>query len=216
MLYSRREIAPREVLSSRSLSLIGIPRLFHEAEIEDYTGDKDIKEIMERYVDNIHDMYEDCVNLTFLGNNGNGKTFLSSLLLKNAYRYNYSAKRIVFSSFLSLNFKKEKTELDILSIDNTHNVEFLVIDEIGKEVSLNSGANISLLEELLKYREEKALPTIICSNLTKDKLKEKYGETFYSLITQSMILTLPEGDVRNKNFKQRKGTKILYGEDDGE
>lgn len=216
MLLTRREISPRETLSSKILSLIGIPRLFHESEIEDYTGDETIRDIMERYVENIHDMYEDCVNLTFLGNNGNGKTFLSSLLLKNAYRFNYSAKRIVFSSFLSLNFKKEKTETDILSIDNTHNVEFLVIDEIGKEVSLNSGANISLLEELLKYREEKGLPTILCSNLTEDVIIQKYGETIYSLITQSMILTLPDGDVRNKNFKQRKGTKILYGEDEGE
>lgn len=213
MLYSRREIPPRETLSTRSLSLIGIPRLFHDSEIEDYTGDENVKTLMQRYVANIHDMFADCVNLTFLGNNGNGKTFLSSLLLKNAYRYNYSARRIIFSSYIGLNFKREKTELDILSIENTHNVEFLVIDEIGKEVDLASKSNVSLLEELLKYREEKGLPTILCSNLTKESILQKYGETIFSLITQSKILTLPDGDVRSKNFRERKGVRLLSGED---
>jgi hypothetical protein len=67
MLQTRREIAPRESLSEKNLALMGIPRLLFEAEIEDYSEDEGIKEIVERYINHIHDMFDDCVNLTFYG-----------------------------------------------------------------------------------------------------------------------------------------------------
>lgn len=213
MYSSRKEMPLREVLSSKNLSIIGVPRLFHEFEISDFEGDLEVRSMMTKYVDNIHEMFDDCVNITLFGSNGNGKTFLTSLVLKNAYRNHYSARRITFSSYIGLNFGKKTDEVS-LAIQKAHEAEFLVIDEIGKEVSLQSGANIVLLEELMKYREEKGFPTLICTNLNLGDLKLKYGNTISSLISQSVKIEMNGGDERSFRFSKRRGVDIIVGEEE--
>jgi len=218
MFLSRREVAPREVLSSSNLSRIGVPRLFFNSEIDDFVGDESIKTLMERYVNNIHDMFDDCVNLTFYGSNGSGKTFITSLVLKNAYYYRYSAKRITLKRYIDLKFMPSvQKDSDVWEeINSVDNAEFLVIDEVGKEPNTKNDGNISVLEELLKYREEKGFPTIICTNLILADLKQKYGSTIHSLVTQSICLEMDGDDMRSEVFGKRKGVSILFDEGDDE
>lgn len=215
MFFSRRETPPRNSLSSTNLSRIGVPRLFFDCEVDDFVGDDEVKGIIERYVNNIHDMFSDCVNLTFYGSNGSGKTFLTSLILKNAYYFRYTAKRITLKRYIDLKFmpsdqKDDAVWEEIRTVDNS---EFLVVDEVGKEPNTKNDGNISVFEELLKYREEKGFPTILCTNLTLENLKEKYGSTVHSLVTQSVCLEMDGGDMRREVFENRKGVSILFDED---
>lgn len=211
---TRREVKPRETLSQTNLSRIGIPRLFFDAEIDDYHSEGADYKILRNYVKYIHDMFEDCVNLTLYGSNGSGKTFVTSIILKNAYRYYYSAKRTTFTYFMSISFKPDKAEDDKEYLRQVFESEFLVIDELGKENNLKTLANISLLENLMKYREEKGLPTIICTNFTLEGIKEKYGDTIHSLVMQSVRLEMIGNDLRNEVFKKRGAIALLQGDDE--
>ena len=208
---TRREVAPRKTLSPANLARMGIPKLFFEAEIDDYVGDSNKKKLFTNYINNIHDMFDDGVNLTLYGNNGSGKTFVTSIILKNAYRHYYSAKRINFTHFMSLTFSADKSDEDKEYIKQAYESEFLVIDELGKENDTKSSSNIALLEQLMKYREEKALPTIICTNLSLEGIKELYRDTIYSLVSQSVKMEMDDFDMRKDFFGKRKGIVKLFG-----
>lgn len=216
MHFSRRETSPREILSSKNLSRIGVPRLFFDCEVEDFEGEDHIKKLIQRYCNNIHDMFEDSVNLTFYGSNGNGKTFLTSLILKNAYYFRYTAKRITLKRYIDLKFMPSiQKDSDIWEeINAVDNAEFLVIDEVGKEPNTKNGGSVSVFEELMKYREELGYPTIICTNLNLDDIKEKYGTTLSSMIGQSVRIEMVGDDMRNTTFKRRNGVSILFDEEE--
>ena len=55
----------------------------------------------------------------------------------------------------------------------THDVSFLVLDEIGCTTMANDER--LLLDELLKHRYEQRKPTVLISNLPLDPLKEFLG-----------------------------------------
>jgi hypothetical protein len=66
----------------------------------------------------------------------------------------------------------------------------------------------------MKYREERGLPVIVCTNLNLDDIKKKYGSTFYSMIDQSLKLEMRGNDKRKDVFKHRRGVAILLGEEE--
>jgi len=213
-MQTRREIPQREVLSEKNLALMGIPRLLFDAEIMDYKEDEELKDVINRYINNIHDMFEDCVNLTLYGSNGNGKTFLTSIIMKNVYRSYYSTQRTTVAKYISTLWNSDKSDKDWAYLERVKNVEFLVIDELGKEPVTKNGNELIVLDELMKGREEQGFPTIICTNLNLDDIKKKYGATFYSMIKQSVCLEMRGDDKRNEVFKHRKGVALLLGEDE--
>lgn len=149
-------------------------------------------------------MYEDCINLTLLGSNGSGKTLISLIIFKNAYRNRYTFKRISFPEYISIVFSSNKSEEDMREIDKIRSIKFLVIDDLDKEYDAKSEANVILLINLLKYGEDKGLPTIICTNLDLSSIRDRYGETVYSLIENSYSVEMLHEDMRRGSFKPKK------------
>lgn len=182
----------REEISERSLILMGIPKKFANKtmrDVKDY-GSKELREIKDfcsEYIDNIVENYAECRGIFFYGSNGVGKSFLSCIILREAYRHRYTCRRITFSSYISHYTEawsvKDKDEKDVLENDfyeNYKGVEFLVLEEIGKEI--DTKVSTPILEDLLRYREEHGLVTIICSNLAPKTVEEKYGASIMSII----------------------------------
>ena len=202
----------RTTLNSESLSIMGIPYKFHKVKIEDFDtcNDKYLEEVIsyvKSYILNISARFKTCEGVFFYGANGTGKTMLSSLILKEAYRNRYSGRRLTFADYVSLytsvwnSYNDEKEDLKYKA-SIYKNVEFLVLEEIGKEI--DSSISVPILEELLRYREDKGLVTIICTNLTPDLIIESYGTSIMSLIKGSMTpIKMETDDYRIKSFKER-------------
>ena len=57
-----------------------------------------------------------------------------------------------------------------------------------------------ILEDLLRYREDKHLPTIVCTNLDIDTVEERYGYSIVSLIKGNMTPILIEGEDKRSNY----------------
>lgn len=210
--YTRREAPPRDYITSECLSLIGIPKAFHNSEISQFEGEEEVKETVKRYIEHIHDMFDDCINLTILGGNGSGKSFVTSIILKHALMHHYSAKRITLKRFIDLTFipSNDKTEEIKEELRYTANADFLVLDEVGSEPKNNMHLSATF-EELMKFREEKGLPTIICTNLDVEEISETYGNTIFSLYEQSCKLKFVNDDARKYYFSKRRGIAILEG-----
>lgn len=181
----------RKVLNSKSLSLIGIPKKFHNITIEDFEAfDEellDVKTYVEEYISDIPTRFNQNSGLLFFGSNGVGKTMLASIIAKECYRNRYSVRRVTFMEYISQYTRawgaktpEEKETQESLFYDNFKGVEFLVLEEVGKEIESN--INVSILEDCLRYREDKGLVTIICTNLSGKNLFERYGASIESLI----------------------------------
>ena len=181
----------RKTLNSKSLSLIGIPKKFHNITIEDFEAfDEellDVKTYVEEYISDIPTRFNQNRGLLFFGSNGVGKTMLASIIAKECYRNRYSVRRVTFMEYVSQYTRawgaktpEEKETQESLFYDNFKGVEFLVLEEVGKEIESN--INVSILEDCLRYREDKGLVTIICTNLSGKNLFERYGASIESLI----------------------------------
>lgn len=204
---------PRTKLNPKNLSRRGIPRLFFNATIDQYNIDPEIKNIFSRYLDNLDQMYEDNVGLMLYGTNGSGKTYLSSLVVKEAYRLRYSSFRVTLQEFINLQF--QKNDLDAFErLQDLIFADFLVIDEVGKEIAPKSNFNVIVLEELLRQRETSGKPTILCTNLPLEGeggLYQQYGKSIKSLIEGCFVKIKFTGkDFRYDVVNERKAIKILF------
>ena len=197
---------PRKYLSPKSLSLIGIPKKFHETTIEDFKtyGSKDLDAVQDcvaRYISHMHwQKLENLGGLCMFGSNGVGKTMLACIVAKEAYKYRYSTRRVTFVEYMSRYTlvwgarsieEKESAEDDLYN--NYKAVEFLVLEEVGKEV--DSKASAPILEDLV---------TILCTNLSPKDLESRYGVSVASLLKGNMTPIRIEGIDKRKEHYDKK------------
>lgn len=133
-------------------------------------------------------------------------TMLSCFIVKEAYRHRYTAQRVTFSEYVKrytdmwgAKTPSEKEALEEEFYQRYKAVEFLVLEEIGKE--MDTKAVRPILEDLLRYREDEGFVTIICTNLAPKQLREIYGESIYSLIRGNLYFVKIEGDDVRKESK---------------
>ena len=206
----------RTTLSVKNLMYRGVPREYIHADLDEYPVEENTRELFARYMDYLDEMFEDKINLILYGSNGSGKTYLSSLIVKEAYRKRYTSFRVTLKSFIDMHFKRDKDELIAEKLDEIVNSEFLVIDEVGKETFDKSQFNITVFEELLRERDTQGKPTIICTNLPLEErggLYEQYGKSIQSLIDGNFLKVKFEGeDNRHDVTRKKRGIQLLLGE----
>lgn len=203
----------RTSINKKSLAQIGIPRDFIPKTFEDFdTFDSNdlekVKKFVCDYTDNITSNYESCKGIFFYGSNGQGKTLLSSIILKEAYRHRFTCRRCTYSSYLNMytklwNFHGD----DLVNQQNDFETkftrsEFLVLEEVGKEIS--NSISVPVFEDLLRQREDNCLPTIICTNLTPKDFTNRYGASIGSLVRGNMTPILLTGVDKREMFYNKR------------
>lgn len=180
----------RPAVSESSLILMGVPKHFCKVTLDDfkeYPEVREVKKFVKEYIDNLYENMEENRGIFFCGSNGVGKSMLSCIILKEAYRRRYTCRRVTFSQYIgyyteawNVKDKKEKDALESDFYEQYKGVEFLVLEEIGKEI--DSKIAKPILEDLLRYREEHGLVTVICCNLDLPEFKNLYGNSICSLV----------------------------------
>lgn len=202
----------RNSISTKSLSLMGVPKKFHRVRLSDFITNDDpelnkVYDFVKDYIKNLNQYVRSCKGVFFYGSNGTGKTMLSCLLLKEAYRHRFSCRRITFSEYISKytniwgtkGAEKSENE-DKVSIYKS--AEFLIIEEIGKEI--DTSIAVPILEDLMRYREDNGLTTIICTNLSPTKFREFYGNSLFSIIQGNLTpVEMVFNDHRLITYKER-------------
>lgn len=206
-----RGLPNRTRLATGNLIYRGVPSEYTEATLVDYT---DIKKriFFERYLNNLDDMYEDKMHLILYGNNGTGKTYLSSILIKEAYRQRYDSCIVTLAQLMELTFNSSRSEEVLNKLNYINKCHFLVIDEVGKENFTSSLSNITLLENTLRKAVTNGQVVIICTNLSMDKLGESYGASVASLISGFTKVKFEAPDQRQAVRQGKRASRILRGE----
>lgn len=204
----------RTVVSEDSLKLIGIPKSFRGNTLKDFDVKgkselKKVKGLVQAYIEDLDNNFENNKGLFLYGSNGVGKTMLSSIILKEAYRHRYTSRRSTFVEYVDKYTKvwnaksaEEKATLEDELYTYYKAVEFLVLEEVGKEI--DSKVSAPILEDLLRYREDNGLVTIVCTNLNISLMTERYGESCISLLKGNTTPVMIEcEDKRATIFKKR-------------
>ncbi|MFR5470068.1 MAG: AAA family ATPase [Romboutsia sp.] len=180
----------RTTLSNKNLINMGVPKALLDLSLEDLDLNEKILDYVQGYMDNIDNSFKYNKGLYLYGSNGTGKTSIASIIIKEAYRHRYTAKRMTWVDYMTLytrawgcnNFELKMHTEDV--IKDIKDREFLVLEEIGKEQ--DNKLAMTLLEDLLRHREDKGFPTIICTNLAPKSVVERYGASIESLIKGNM------------------------------
>lgn len=203
----------RKTVSNKSLRLIGIPSSFITSTLDDYRADSEelesVKTFVSNYINKIDTMFKINSGIFLNGSNGVGKTMLSCIIAKEAYRHRYTTRRCTFIDYINTYTRvwgakstEEKESYEDQLYTYYKSVEFLILDEVGKEV--DSKVSAPILEDLLRYREDNGLVTIICTNLNIQTILEKYGNSCVSLLKGNCVpITIDSKDLRNKTFRKK-------------
>lgn len=180
----------RTTLSNKNLINMGVPKALLDLSLEDLDLNEKILDYVQGYIDNIDNSFKYNKGLFLYGSNGTGKTSIASIIIKEAYKHRYTAKRMTWVDYMTLytrawgcnNFELKMHTEDV--IKDIKDREFLVLEEIGKEQ--DNKLAMTLLEDLLRHREDKGFPTIVCTNLAPKSVVERYGASIESLIKGNM------------------------------
>lgn len=121
--------------------------------------------------------------LLLYGNYGAGKTTMGkaiSLLISNL-----NAVNVVFQT--TSRELGNVAAVDVEAFNNLKKVKMLYIDEVGREqlTVQNYGNKINPFIELLEYRYDRQLFTILTANLTDEEILDRYGVYIDERITEN-------------------------------
>ena len=192
-----------------SLDAANVPREYFDLTLEDFRPENpeiaELKNKIKKTNESIDSFFNKGKSLFFYGPNGSGKTMLAVEILKAASRKKYSIYYdfypIVFESFNRKGYKSDDVKNKYDEIFS--NVDFLVLDEMGKEFdtpNAERSASARLLEiHILKKRGNK--PVIFISNFA-DAQKEVvsiYGNHVNSMLKMNCkFVQVKQTDYRGK------------------
>ena len=181
----------KEGLIKATIISSGIGRLIEEQSFENfsldiYSDNEKVKERMTRNLDAAREYVKNFskkpANLLLIGNTGTGKTHISSAIareiISRGYDVIYDSAQNILSDFDNDQFRRryddEPKSTKYLECD------LLIIDDLGTEFSTQF--SVSCLYNLLNTRQNRALATIISTNLSPEDLSRKYEDRIYSRI----------------------------------
>ncbi|MFW5962491.1 MAG: ATP-binding protein [bacterium] len=205
-IYSRPCECLKEVIFQRKCKHSQIPEHLWENEgkitkrvkaiatIKGKEKEININKFIKQYTDNLEKMLEQKKNIIFMGNNGSGKTLSSCLIAMDALRQGFSAHYTSSKNLLSICGSIFSNDESKKMFSKMKEVDFLILDEYGKEYHSEKGWTYAELEDFLNYRFTKNKVTIIITNFENimevsdgDIKMEKHQE---SIISRFLGMTL--------------------------
>lgn len=198
----------REELARRCALLDGnVPPEFWGVATADLIETRALKKVRE-YAANLRRDLETGLGLLMVGPNGTGKTASAVLVLIEALRADLSIGFLTARDYVSTAYTRDETISEWRG--RLACAKVLVIDELGKEHRAKDSEHaISELDDLLRWRRGRMLPTLIATNYDADQIRSAYGESIWSIL-QDRFDWVPfsgaGGDFRLKARRTRGAT----------
>jgi len=168
----------KNMMLYNTLDQANVPSEYYDLTIEDFDDSKSVeKKEIKKFVSGIiadpKDFYNRGGNVFLYGPNGTGKTMLSIEILKAAlhtkHSIHYEFYPIICETFSKKGYKADEVKEKYDNIFS--NVDFLVIDEIGKETEYSDQDTSRRLLEIHILKKRGGKPTIFLANMYNTKVK---------------------------------------------
>lgn len=137
-----------------------------------------IHDHIDPYMRSHRKVVENGYSYLFVGVNSVGKTFVAMKVLRHLLKKGYSGHFIKFRKLMklinnSITSNSKDKQHAIFLVNKIANVDFLIVDELGKETGSSEHVSAEI-EELLKDRDHGLKPTIVITNTDFDELQNLY------------------------------------------
>lgn len=196
--------------------LCGIKSAWHDKTLEDFRNDMDALKAVKKYLKDSKKAAKDGLGLYLWGSNGTGKSHLMNCAFKELISENskvrvYSMDEIVDKFTSSWYSDEDKKDLDYV----LRNVEFLGIDEFGKNVD-KDGKPVYLpdlvkrvMESVIRFRVQMKKPIWIASNTDPKNVKQVFSEDIASLLREAVIPVCVRGEDFRKEISKKNRERFL-------
>jgi DNA replication protein DnaC len=173
------------------------------------------EEALGSYPDKLGEAIRDGVGIFLWGPNSTGKSYVASALCIEATAQFRISSYIIRAAELKEAFIKDfpaNPDSNETVIERINYVNFLVIDDLGKEYRTASGFSETAFGSLLRDRCRRKLPTSITSNLPPDEFTNIYGPSTGELAKECMIPIKLGGSSRREKISNKLVKTYLKGE----
>lgn len=205
-----RIVGQRTKLTADHLLWMRIPRRFWEASFQDIQ-DPDVRGVVLAYLQKLDSVLDNGDGLLFWGENGVGKSCAAVVLAKEARRRGASCLFITAESLRQSVLEKEQFSDDQLVIDRARKVEFLVLDDLGKEHSGETGFTERLFENLIRERSSHRRSTVVTTNMNYEQMIKTYKHSMMEVMKESLVPVHVEGENRRDEGAGKLRARLATG-----
>lgn len=203
----RRKRTPQP-LNEDLLKRMNIGRRYWPAQMSDFE-ESEFKSLMRKYAGDLERQFHEGWGLFIYGANGVGKTHASCALLKEIASQGYSTYCILSDALKAAYIDGARFDSDNTIIQRVESVDFLLLEDLGKEYNGNGSGFAELcFENLLRKRCRELLPTMITTNLSPIAFKERYKQSAASLAMECMVAVELRGSDRRAQAGASKAQEL--------
>lgn len=186
-----------------------VPPRFRHASLKGFHTDANHYEVVTRYVKGLARVRRKGLGLLLYGANGRGKTYAAAVIVREASLAGYTCLFIQAADVKKVVVENAEFETTPYGERITYErrleeVEFLVLEDVGKEYAAASGFSENYFESLLRRRVQACKPTIITTNLSLEAFRERYDVSITELVRESMYPFEVQGRGRSERIGKAK------------
>ncbi len=189
----------RRNLTEHDLERMMIPRQFWQAKFKDIDTcnqlqisdeppvTKSLSQLIETYLVNMEKMTQDGIGMFLYGSNGTGKTMAACVVAMESRR---RANTVLFVETLELKeivMGKTKFDDEQTVWERAKDVDFLLLDDIGKGVQDSKGFGDELIRTIVKHRASCKKVTWMTSQLNKKEFSDRFGPSMLSVVQECIV-----------------------------
>lgn len=197
----------RNRLTADHFELMRIPRRFwgtSVSEIEPLT-----RKAIVSYLRQLDDMLDRGVGLLLWGESGRGKTSAAVCVAKEARRRGASV--LMATAATLVDAARSRADDDGQVVSRARSVDFLLLDDLGKEHHGDSGFSERFFENLLRERSASRLTTWITSNMGRDGLADRYKDSMMEVIKELVVPVRVRGDNLRDEVQENLRERLQVG-----
>jgi DNA replication protein DnaC len=154
----------------------------------------EVREIVDKYIKNLDENLDVGEGLLMWGTNGTGKTSAAVFIGLEVRRRGATVFFVQAERLRASVLEKEMFDDEQTVMERARAVDFLILDDLGKEHPGETGFSERLFENLLRERSATKKTTIVTTNLSVDKLKETYVRSMLEVMRETLYPLCFEGE----------------------
>jgi len=154
----------------------------------------EVRAIIDKYIKNLDGNLDKGEGLLMWGSNGSGKTSAAVFIGMEARRRGATVFFVTAERLRASVLEKEMFDDDQTIMERARAVDFLILDDLGKEHPGETGFSERLFENLLRERSARKQTTIITTNLCVEDLRKTYIRSMLEVMREAMYPLAFEGE----------------------
>lgn len=200
---------PEGELTEKQLEMIRIGRRYWGGELEKFSEEKWGAQLY-NYCLKLRKMYRSGYGLFLWGDGSIGKSYAASVVLKEAMRCGFTGILVSPLDYLDSKINKTMFDEERFLYERIETVDFLVIDDIGKEVvKKQSEWAIMNIDNLLRRRLRECKPTLLTTNMSPAKFGQRYGTSIRHLALEALCPIHIDGSNKREQIGEKLKKEIL-------